>query len=393
MASALASFAKAASRPLESLPLDPVSLRPLIAGVTPAMAGHRPGRWRNIISLVTAALAWAGVVLIQGRIRELPSPAWLLILPISDMLTVGHAPARHGHLWRFARYCTLVGIEPEAVDDALLQRFQHDLDHRSLVVGTARVARDLSRFWNAAAEAYPAWPRLRLTVPNNRDWYALPWEAYPESLRADVAAWIDWLSDADPFLERGFKPLRSASVATRRRQLSEYLAALVHQGGKPENMVDLKSVVTPSQAKLALRFFWERAGKQREQHPYLITSMVLAIARQWAKLQPAEITALRAISNRMRPEATGLTPRNAHILRQLEDPVLRLAFLELPGALLAQANKTPQPGSRQALLVQTSLAIEMLLTVPMRLGNLQKLSSWGAPGARAPRADAAHHPR
>lgn len=67
------------------------------------------------------------------------------------------------------------------------------------------------------------------------------------------------------------------------------------------------------------------------------------------------------------------TPRNAQILRQLEDPALRLVLLELPGALLAQAVKTPQPGARQALLVQTGLAIEMLLTAPMRLGNLQPL--------------------
>lgn len=373
MASALASFAKATSRPQESLPTNPISLRPLIAGVTPAMVGHRPGRWRNIISLVTAALAWADIVLIQGRIREPPSAAWLLILPISNTLTLGHAPARHGHLWRFARYCTLVGIEPEAVDDAVLQQFQHDLDHRSLVVETARVARDLSRFWNAAAEVYPAWPQKRLTVANNRNWYALPWETYPESLRADVAAWIDWLSDADPFLERGFKPLRPASVATRRRQLSEYLAAFVHQGGKLENMVDLKSVVTPSQAKLALRFFWDRAGQQRKQHPYLITSMVLAIARHWAKLPAADIIALRAISDRMRPEVTGLTPGNGNLLRQLEDPVLRLKLLELPGTLLAYANKTAQPGSRQALLVETALAIELLLAVPIRIGNLHQL--------------------
>ena len=157
---------------------------------------------------MTASLAWAGIVLIQGRIRESPSPEWQVILPIGETLTFGHANARHVNLWRFARYCTLIGVEPGQVDDALLQRFRHDLEHRSLVVDPARVARDLSRFWNAAAEGDPTWPQQRLTVPDNRNWYALPWETYPESLRADVEAWISWLSDTDPFLDRGFNRLR-----------------------------------------------------------------------------------------------------------------------------------------------------------------------------------------
>jgi hypothetical protein len=80
MASALASFAKALGQPAETVPADPASLRPRIAGWTPAMVGLKPGRWRNVLSLTTAALAHTGIVLVQGRIREKPSPKWLAIL-------------------------------------------------------------------------------------------------------------------------------------------------------------------------------------------------------------------------------------------------------------------------------------------------------------------------
>ena len=80
MASALTSLAKAIGRPPETIAATPPVLRPLLAGLTPAMVGCRPGRWRNILSLVTAALAQLGIVLVQGRICEAPSPAWQTIL-------------------------------------------------------------------------------------------------------------------------------------------------------------------------------------------------------------------------------------------------------------------------------------------------------------------------
>jgi hypothetical protein len=57
LASALRVVAKAIGKPLEAIPAEPASIRPLLQGVTAAQRGHRPGRWRNIRSLVAAALA------------------------------------------------------------------------------------------------------------------------------------------------------------------------------------------------------------------------------------------------------------------------------------------------------------------------------------------------
>jgi hypothetical protein len=89
MVSALASVAKALGRPLETIAADPGELQPLLAGLTPAMVGHRPGRWKNILSLLSAALARVGIVRVQGRIRDKPSSAWLAIL-------IGWTPAPAG---------------------------------------------------------------------------------------------------------------------------------------------------------------------------------------------------------------------------------------------------------------------------------------------------------
>ena len=80
MASTLTSLAKAIGRPPETIAAAPATLRPLMAGLTSAMVGCRPGRWKNVLSLVTAALAHLDIVLVQGRICEAPSPAWQTIL-------------------------------------------------------------------------------------------------------------------------------------------------------------------------------------------------------------------------------------------------------------------------------------------------------------------------
>ena len=80
----------------------------------------------------------------------------------------------------------------------MIAAYQQDLERSSLVAEPARAARDAARFWNAAAEAYSDWPQQRLTVPDNRPYYALPWEAYPETLHRDVDAWCAWLGGDDP---------------------------------------------------------------------------------------------------------------------------------------------------------------------------------------------------
>ena len=368
MASAVASLAKALGQPAETIFADPVSLRPRLAGLTPAMVGLRPGRWRNVLSLTTAALAHASVVLVQGRIREPPSPEWLVIL---DLLGTEAMP--RFHLWRFARYCTQVGIPPASVTDASLARYEQDLKARSLVTDPARCAREVARAWNDASGRFPSWPRRQLTVPDNRKGFAPALDAYPTSLIEDIDAWCEWLGGADLFLERPFAPLRPTSVATRRRQIRAWLGALVHQGVKPEELIDLAAAVSPVRARLALKFFWERAGQTETIHVHQMAGMALAIARHWAKLSAPEIEQLNKMAKHLRPVAPGMTSRNMSRLRQLDDPDRLHAFARLPDDLMDMARRTGKGGVHSALLAQTAVVIDLLLAVPMRLRNLTEL--------------------
>jgi integrase len=368
MVSALNALAKALGKPAEIIPTQPALLRPQLDRLTPAMVGLKPGRWRNVQSLLGTALAHAGIVTIQGRLRTEPSADWMAILS----LLPSHA-GRHFHLWRFARWCTGRDIAPDAVSDTTLETYRLELETRSLVSGPDRAVREVARFWNEAAGTHTAWPQRCLTIRNNRRDYAPDWAVYPDSLRADAEAWCAGLGDDDPFADRAFTPLKPASVESRRKQLRVYLAALVQQGTNPADLTDLAAAVTPTRAPLALRFFWDRAGRKATTHTYHIASLVLMIARHWARLPQPEVDRLAGMARQLRPEPVGLAGRNLARIRQFEDPTKLDAVLVLPHKLARRVEALGTPSKRTALEMQTAVALEILLHVPLRLANLRGL--------------------
>ncbi len=367
--SAFRSFAKGLGQPLEVISSNPVELRRLLQGVTPAMAGFRPGRWRNVLSLVTTALTHLGIIVVQSRIAAAPSAEWNAILVLLEP-----GPERHFHAWRFARYCTVRDIQPAAVDDAVLERYLSDLEHRSLVAEPARAAREVARLWNTAADLHPTWPQGRLTVPDHRLTFSPPLSVYPQTLRDDIERWREWLGSSDFKINRPFSQLRPASMATRLRQIRAYLGAMVESGIDPASMVDLASVVTIGRAGQALQVFWERAGRKPSAHTFQMAALVLQIGKHWAKLPEPDVEALRDMRRQLRPKHNGMSPRTEGRLRAAVEDQDRLdRLLTLPGALMNKACRAGPPGPRLAQMAQTAVLIDILLHLPMRLENLGHL--------------------
>ncbi|WP_198376346.1 site-specific integrase [Neoroseomonas rubea] len=368
-ASALRSLAKGLGQPVDILRAGPVDLRQRLRGVTPAMAGFRPGRWRNVLSLVTGALTHVGIVVVASRIDMEPSPAWQACLGLLEP-----GPERHFHAWRFARYCSQRDISPAAVDAVVLEAYLHDLTRRSLVAEPERAAREVARLWNAAADQHPDWPQQRMPVPDRRLAQSSNFDAYPETLRQDLERWLAWLADPSPFVNRPFRPLRPMSRATRLRQIRAYLGALIETGLKPEEIVDLAAVVTPARAGQALEVFWKRAGNKATLHTFQLASLVLQIGRHWAKLPDRDVDSLRNMVIQLRPKHAGMSKRTQRrVLAAAENPAHLQALIDLPATLAAAARRAGAPSRRLALLVQTAVLVEILLHAPIRLKNLGEL--------------------
>lgn len=367
IASACRSLGKALGMPPDVILVEPRQLRTALKGFTPAMANMSPGRWRNILSLVRHALGHLGLTAVPARFQLRPSADWAgLLEQVTDY-------GERYVLARFARYCTSIGMAPERVDDAVLAGYLEDLETQSLVHDPRRTHRDTAVKWNRAATSLPGWPQQRLLVADNRTTYAKPWDSFPASLQADVEAWLAWLGGTDPLAEQDFRPLRPTSLRTRKRQIHEYLSALVLQGENPAEMLDLATVVTAAQTGKALRFFWDRAGAKPSVHAGQVAGVVLSIARHWAKLPEVELVEIKRMGKRIALHQTSMTPRNRTRLRALDDPDRLQALLMLPERIRSEVVQEKEPVQHLAQRLQTAVAIELLIMAPIRIKNLTEL--------------------
>lgn len=220
-------------------------------------------------------------------------------------------------------------------------------------------------------------PRLapaRLPLADGRPPQPLALDDYPAALQKDIERWQAWLSDPDPFIDRPFRALRPVSRATRLRQVRVYLAALVESGLKPEEIIELKSVVTPERARIGLRILWDRVGGVATQHTFQMAGLVLQLGRHWAKLGERDIESLRSIVLQLRPKHFGMSKRTQRrILAAAENPDRLQALIDLPATMAAAARRAGPPSKRLGLLVQTAVLIEVLLHAPIRLKNLGAL--------------------
>lgn len=365
-ASALRALAKTLRQPLEMMSADPVQLRQALAEFTPAMTGLSPGRWSNIRSLLQFALSHTGLATVPGRYRIAPSASWTALI----------GPLEYGHRYKLghlARYCTAAGVEPEQVDDAIMSGFLEDLKERSLAAEPARIHRDVIIAWNGNAAMRPDWPQHPLFVPDNRRSYALPWDSFLPSLKTDVDQWLDRLAGNDLSMEWEFRPLRPASLHTRARQMHEYLSALVLNGVDPADLSVLADAVTPARAAIGLRFFWERAGGQSSVHAGHVAGLLKSVAKHWAHLDQKEVDRLKGMCRRITPRQSGMTERNKTRLRPLDDPQRVQDLLTLPDAIRAEVVRAGKPTRTLALRLQTAVAVELLIMVPVRIKNLSTL--------------------
>ena len=85
----------------------------------PALGINR-GSWRNVKSLVSKALALAGIAIASGRAKAALMPEWEVLLREAP------APGRY-RLSRLARYCSVRGIGPAAVNDQVMAGFAQAL--------------------------------------------------------------------------------------------------------------------------------------------------------------------------------------------------------------------------------------------------------------------------
>jgi site-specific recombinase XerD len=365
--SALRTLARVLGKPLAECPAHPGFLADRLKGFSPASANLSPGRWSNTLSLTRFALKQAGVLTVPGRYREPLKPAWAALL----------APVRQPRicygLSRFARYCGANGVDPLDVNDAQMTQFLEDLSEAGLTNSPRNIHRMTCWLWNKAVPTIPGWPQRVLTVPDYRKHYALPWHAFPASLKADVDAYLDRLAGKDVLAEGYFRPLRPTSIENRLKLLRAFASALVHHGYDPHSLKMLSDLVPVDVLKHGLRVVLDRADGKKTAYVHEVAYVLTAVAQYWVEVEPQHLQQLKELCKRLNPRRGGMTEKNRQRLRQFDDPENVGALLALPAKLLMEARRADEPTIETARKVQTAVALELLLMIPMRLKNLAEI--------------------
>jgi integrase len=364
---ALGAVARAVGKDPVAVPAHPEFLRKLLDHAAPASLGMSRAGWNNARSLMGKALEWAGLASLPGHYQAAFTPAWQELwtrLPANT--------AQSFQLSRLFHYASAQSIEPDDLNDEVLDRFHQDLLAESIVRDPYEIYRGATKSWNNAVDRIPGWPQQRLTVPSRQKIFSLPWDAFPPSLEADVEAYCRRAAGLDLSDDHFTRAQRPATIETRRWQMRLLATAIAKSGIAPDSLTGLQVILVPELAAQGLQYLIDRNnGASNVQ----ISNIALFLGTLAGRLDMPDdmIARLRKMARKIKITQNGMTARNREALRAFDDPAAVEALLGLPQKILSEVRKSGRTGYREAKMIQTALAIELLLNAPVRIQNLASI--------------------
>ena len=364
---AFRAVARAIGKEPTAVPAHPEFLRKALDQAAPASVGLSHRAWNNARSLAGKALHWAGLTSIPNHYQATFSPAWSELwarLPNGTALSF--------QLSRFFHFCSAQGIEPDHVNNEVLDRFSLALVQESIVRDPFEVYRGAIKSWNNAADRIPDWPQQRLNFAKRRKIFSLPWSAFPQTFSADVDAYLRRAAGLDLGDDHFTRAQRPRTLQTRRAQMRLFASAMVKSGVDADSLIDLTRILIPEVAARGLQFLVDRnSGRSSVQ----ISNIALFLPTLATRLDMPEETVmrLRKMARKLKVTQNGMTPRNREALRAFDDQTAVAALLDVPRRAMCEVLKSGRRGYRKAKLVQTALAVELLLNAPVRIQNLASI--------------------
>jgi integrase len=367
LVSAVHTTARLLNRNVAELTADMAALRERLAGIHHVQAGMSSKRLANVKSDLAAALRVAAAATPKPAQKVVRSPAW------NAFLGSLNPPWERHCLTRLANYCSANVLPPSDVDDQVMERFRDHLAEASLAKDPDKTWKRTTQAWNRCVKR--AGLNLAvLSTPKNARHRAIALAQFPASFQADLEAWIKRLSNPEFWTGEGpTKPLRPVSIRNVRATIRQFSSALVARGCPIEEITSLATLVEFDAYKDGLRFFLERNGNSPPTWLSGMAATLLAIARYHVKLPLEETEKLKTIKGRLKVDRPGLTDKNKQRLAQFDDQYNVELLMLLPRRLVDRAEQSKTKSSRMALDVMHAVAIEILLAVPMRSGNLARL--------------------
>jgi integrase len=362
---ALKTVARAAGKDPTAVPAHPQFLRKVLELGAPEAIGLGRAAWNNARSMTGKVLEWAGLASVPGHYLAPFAPAWAELwakLPPDDAL-------RH-QLGRLFHYASAQGIAPGEVNDAMLATFHEALISESIVPCPYEIYRSAAKSWNNAAERIPDWPQTRLSVPSRKQSFSMLWSDLPPTLTADIETYLRRAAKPDLSDDMFTRAQRPATIETRRKQLRRFVTALLKSGIAPSDLVDLRAILVPEVAARGLEYLIDRNGGGASSVQISnIADFLPTLARRLG-LPKDVIGKLDRMKTKLKITQHGMTARNREALRAFDDRTAIDALVTFSRRVVRDVQTSNRAGYREAKMIQTALAVELLLNSPVRIQNL-----------------------
>ena len=362
----LRQIAKWLDRPLELIPARWTSICLSVGQLHHARVGVTAKTVANHKSNVASALRWFGKEHhVSPRGVELSADWATLRDGIDDR-------GRRARLYGLMRYCSGRGLEPNAVNDAVLGEYLRYRAETSSLAANTMAHRSIARAWNKCAAGTAGGPRQRLAEPPVKAQAGPAWQEFPEGLRRDIDKYLAGLGK----IRRGpdgkrSRPCSPKTIKTRRAELVAVARMAVKIGTPIENLKSLAVLVHPDVAEPVLDAYWKNNGAEPKVYTIDLAWKLLGLARQTG-LDEGDIERLDDIRASLEEHRHGgLTGKNLALIRQVLTEGIWSEVVSLPNALMrqARADRAHAP-VKAAVTAQLAVAIAILSFAPVRLTNL-----------------------
>ena len=351
-----------------AVPFTAASARALLAGTSPGKAKVSKKTIQNARSAIERVLRFYGLE--QSSMRSIPLTAefagWLARFS-------RYEKASAGGLFRFL---SMRGRQIREVCDADAEAYLALLEAEFPAKASRTKHKQAIRAWNNLATAYPGWAGRQLTRRLVREPWALPWDRFPSSLKADVGALFAAretsanLFAANP---RGRK-LKPSTIRNRREHLRVAASILcVRCGVQTGDLVGLPDLCRPARFKSVIGTIVERYDGKVTAYVEQVAITLLQAARECGPLTDAEIAEVKALRRAIYVRGLADRRNDVHpdqkILDQLDDVECMNALLSLPTRTAASVIRDGRLDRRSALKMEMATALECWLPAPVRLTN------------------------
>ena len=334
-------------------------------------------RFQDMLSLMRAILRRLDFHIPQPGREVLLGQAW------RSFLETISTPGLRAGLRGFARWCDAAGASPQEVDDDVLAAFLAADRVTRLSASVRNQGPGLAAAWARAVALQPDPKVFRtLTSPRRRMPYTLPFERYPASFQADIAAFESNLcgggnGGGGPFTVQTAPRRRLAkkTVDCRRFSLRQAAAALVITGTPIETITSLADLVQPiERAGRILDFFHNKAGQKAGGQLRSIAETLRQVGKFHVKISAEDLANLSVWATQAEGEGNGaMSAKTRAKLLAMIAPRARAMLLHLPARLEEQASRASLSQAESAKMVRTALTLELLTTCPTRVGNIQNI--------------------